>query len=112
MGKLGHPVALSISGDGLHALVCESVPQGPDEAAPSQSWRTFLANYAKDIVSIDLFIVLTATFRVLFVFLVRDNVRRRTLHFNVIGSPTAALTRQQIVDVFPVRRGRVRASSR
>jgi putative transposase len=37
---------------------------------PSQSWRTFLENHAKEIVSIDFFTVPTATFRVLFVFLV------------------------------------------
>jgi hypothetical protein len=33
---------------------------------PSQTWRTFLKNHAKDIVSIDFFTVPTVTFRVLF----------------------------------------------
>ena len=37
---------------------------------PSQSWRTFLANHAADLASIDFFTVPTATFRVLFVFVV------------------------------------------
>jgi hypothetical protein len=32
---------------------------------PSQSWRTFLTNHAKDIVSVDLFTVPAVTFRVL-----------------------------------------------
>ena len=36
---------------------------------PSQSWRAFLMNHAKDIVSVDFFTVSTATFRILFVFL-------------------------------------------
>ena len=68
---------------------------------PSQSWRTFLANHAKDIVSIDFFTVPTATFRVLYVFLVLDNARRKIIHFNVTTNPTAAWTGQQIVEAFP-----------
>jgi transposase InsO family protein len=68
---------------------------------PSQSWRTFLTNHAKDIVSVDFFTVPTATFRVLFVFLVLANERRRVVHFNVTESPTAVWTGQQIVEAFP-----------
>jgi len=37
---------------------------------PSQSWRAFLKNHAKDIASVDFFTVPTATFQVLFVLLV------------------------------------------
>jgi transposase InsO family protein len=68
---------------------------------PSQSWRTFLANHAKDIVSVDFFTVPTATFRVLFVFLVLTNERRRIVHFNVTDSPTAFWIGQQMVEAFP-----------
>jgi hypothetical protein len=68
---------------------------------PSQSWRTFLTNHAKDIVSIDFFIVPTASFQVLYVFLVLDNARRKIIHFNVTTNPTAAWTGQQIVEAFP-----------
>jgi transposase InsO family protein len=68
---------------------------------PSQTWRTFLANHAKDIASIDFFTVPSATFRVLYVFFVLDNARRRIIHFNVTESPTAAWTGQQIVEAFP-----------
>jgi len=68
---------------------------------PSQSWRAFLKNHAKDIVSVDFFTVPTATFRVLFVFLVLDNERRKMVHFNVTESPTAVWTGQQIVETFP-----------
>jgi putative transposase len=59
---------------------------------PSQSWRTFLTNHAKDIVSIDFLTVPTATFRVIYVFLVLDNARRKILHFNVTDAPTARWT--------------------
>jgi putative transposase len=68
---------------------------------PSQSWRTFLMNHAQDIVSVDFFTVPTATFRVLFVFLVLSNQRRRIVHFNVTDSPTSFWIRQQIVEAFP-----------
>jgi hypothetical protein len=37
---------------------------------PSQTWRTFLENHVKELVSTDFFVVPTATFRLLFVFLV------------------------------------------
>ena len=68
---------------------------------PSQTWRSFLANHAKDIASIDFFTVPTATFRVLYVFLVLNNARRRIVHFNITAAPTATWTGQQIVESFP-----------
>ncbi len=68
---------------------------------PSQKWRTFLANHAMEMVSIDFFTVPTATFRVLFVFVVLSQDRRRVLHFNVTEHPTACWTAQQIVEAFP-----------
>ena len=68
---------------------------------PSQSWRTFLENHAAEIASIDFFTVPTATFRVLFVFLVLSNHRRRVIHFNVTATPSAAWTGQQVVEAFP-----------
>jgi len=68
---------------------------------PSQSWRTFLKNHAKDIASVDFFTVPTVTFRVLYVFIILSNVRRRIVHFNVTNSPTAFWTGQQVVEAFP-----------
>ncbi|MFH1842542.1 MAG: integrase core domain-containing protein [bacterium] len=68
---------------------------------PSQSWRTFLTNHALDVASIDFFTVPTAAFRVLYVFLVMDNSRRRILHCNVTDAPTEAWTEQQVVEAFP-----------
>ena len=70
-------------------------------APPSQTWRTFLANHVRDLVSLDFFTVPTAGLRVLFVFLVLAHHRRRVLHFNVTEHPSAAWTAQQIVEAFP-----------
>ncbi|MBI4831124.1 MAG: DDE-type integrase/transposase/recombinase, partial [Candidatus Lindowbacteria bacterium] len=68
---------------------------------PSQSWRSFLKNHAGDIVSVDFFTVPTATVRVLYVFVILSNARRRIVHFNVTDSPSAVWTGQQIVEAFP-----------
>src|SRR6267143_1660942 len=54
---------------------------------PSQTWRTFLTNHVRDLVSIDFFIVPTARLRVLFVLVVLAHHRRRVVHFNVNEHP-------------------------
>ena len=68
---------------------------------PSQTWRTFLANHVRDLVSLDFFTVPTASLRVFFVLVVLAPQRRRVVHFNVTEHPTAAWTAQQLVDTFP-----------
>jgi putative transposase len=74
----------------------------PNRRSPSsQTWRTFLTNHVRGLVSIDFFAVPTARLRVLFVFVVLAHDRRRVLHFNVTEHPTAAWTAPQIVHAFP-----------
>jgi putative transposase len=68
---------------------------------PSQRWRAFLRNHTRDLVSIDFFVVPTATFRVLYVFLVLEHERRRIVHFNVTDGPSAQWAGQQLVNAFP-----------
>jgi len=68
---------------------------------PSQTWRTFLKNHAKQLVSVDFFTVPTAFFQVLFVFIVIQHDRRRLVHFNVTAHPTAEWTARQILEAFP-----------
>ncbi len=68
---------------------------------PSQTWRTFLDNYVRDIVAVDFFTVPTATFRILFCFIVRRHHRRMVVHFNATAHPTAEWTAQQVVEAFP-----------
>jgi len=65
---------------------------------PSQVWRTFLKNNAKDLIALDFFTVPTATFRVLFVLVVLGHGRRRLLHFNVTEHPTAEWTARQLIE--------------
>jgi len=68
---------------------------------PSQTWRTFLRNHVKDLASTDFFVVPTATFRLLFVFVVLSHNRRRLVHFGVTSRPTAEWTAQQLMEAFP-----------
>ncbi len=71
------------------------------EKPPSPTWRSCLDNHVKDLVSVDFFTVATATFQVLFGFLVLAHDRRRVVHFNVTANPTAQWTAQQVVEAFP-----------
>jgi transposase InsO family protein len=68
---------------------------------PSQTWRTFLSNHVEDLVSADFFIVPTATFRLLFVFVILSHDRRRPVHFGITRHPTAEWTAQQLLQAFP-----------
>jgi len=70
--------------------------------APSdQTWKSFLQNHAQALVAVDFFAVPTATFRVLYVFLVLAHERRKVLHFNITEAPPALWTGQQMVEAFP-----------
>jgi transposase InsO family protein len=68
---------------------------------PSQTWRASLDNHLKDLVGVDFFTVPTATFRILFAFVVLRHDRRYIVHFNVTAHPTAEWAAQQIVEAFP-----------
>ena len=65
---------------------------------PSQTWRTFLENHAKEIIALDFFVVPTATFRILFVLIVVSHDRRQILHVNVTAHPTAVWTARQLLE--------------
>ena len=68
---------------------------------PSQSWRTFLNNHVKSMVSVDFFVVPTVRFQILYVFLVLAHDRRRIVHVGVTAHPTAEWTAQQLREAFP-----------
>ncbi|HEY2837667.1 MAG TPA: integrase core domain-containing protein, partial [Pirellulales bacterium] len=68
---------------------------------PSPNWKTFLANHLPEIAAIDFFVVPTASFRLLYCFVVLGLDRRRVLHFNVTANPSAQWTAQQAVEAFP-----------
>jgi putative transposase len=94
-----HGELLKLGLEVAERTVSRLLPKRP--SSPSQTWRTFLANHVRDLVSIDFFTVPTARLRVLFVLVVLAHHRRRVLHFNVTEHPTATWTAQQVVHTFP-----------
>jgi hypothetical protein len=72
--------------------------RGLNHSIPSQRWVTFVCNHAKAIVSCDFRTVVTATFRLLYVFVLMEHATRRILHCNVTVHPTAQWTIQQLRD--------------
>jgi putative transposase len=74
---------------------------GRGKRLPSQRWRTFVRNYAQAIVACDFCVVVTATFRLLYVFVLMEHATRRILHANVTTHPTAQWTLQQLRDALP-----------
>ena len=85
-----HGELLKLGFDVSQRTVARLIPRR--SKPPSQTWRTFLENHLADLVSVDFFVVPTATFRVLYVFVVLLHHRRQVVHFNVTDSPTAAWT--------------------
>jgi transposase InsO family protein len=67
---------------------------------PSQGWRTFLLNHADGIASIDLFVVPTISFRLLYGLLILRHDRRRILRLGVTAHPTAEWIGRQISEAF------------
>ena len=61
----------------------------PRDGARSQTWTTFVRNHANAVLACDFFVTVTATFRVLYVFMVLEVGTRRILHWNVTEHPTA-----------------------
>ena len=67
----------------------------PRGGGPSQPWSTFVRNHASGVLACDFFVVVTATFRSLYVFVILEVGTRRILHWNVTAHPTAEWTAQQ-----------------
>jgi len=66
-----------------------------------QRWSTFVRNHASAILACDFCVVVTATFRLLYVFIVIEHQTRRIVHCNVTAHPTAAWTLQQLREAIP-----------
>src|SRR6266487_3346104 len=68
---------------------------------PSPTWRSFLHNHLTDIAAIDMFVVATATFRLLYALIVLGLDRRRIVHFGVTENPTQVWLSRQMTEAFP-----------
>src|SRR6476646_10519871 len=68
---------------------------------PSQGWRTFLRNHAPDIAAMDLFVVPTIGFDLLYAFVIVRLERRDLVWINVTAHPTTEWVARQITEAFP-----------
>jgi putative transposase len=95
--KLG----LRVSPRTVRKYMPKRVDYGRGKRAMSQSWSTFVRNHAQAIVACDFCVVVTATFRLLYVFVLMEHATRRILHTNVTAHPTAPWTLQQLREAIP-----------
>jgi putative transposase len=71
------------------------MPKNPERPIdPSQRWMTFVRNHANALIACDFFVVVTATFRLAYAFVVEIGTRR-IIRSNVTMHPTAQWTLQQ-----------------
>jgi hypothetical protein len=89
--KLGIEVAQSTVSKSLHR---RSRPRG-------QSWKTFIANHKDAMAAIDLFVVPTIGFKLLYGIAVLHLKRRELVWTNATSSPTAEWIARQITEAFP-----------
>jgi transposase InsO family protein len=76
------------------------LPKGPrGQPRGDLRWSTFLTNQATAILACDFFVAVTATFRMLYAFVVIEHGTRRLAHVNVTARPSASWTLQQLRDV-------------
>src|SRR6516164_1596991 len=68
---------------------------------PSQGWRTFLRNHAPGIAAMDLFVVPTIGFKLLYAFVILRLDRRNLVWIDVTAHPTADWVARQITEAFP-----------
>ena len=68
---------------------------------PSPTWRSCLRNQAAGITAIDMFVVGSASFRLLYVMIILAHDRRKIVRFDVTRHPTAGWLARQVTEAFP-----------
>ena len=68
---------------------------------PSQGWKTFLRNHTAGIAPIDLFVVPTAFFKLLYGLVILGHQRRRLIGFGVTAHSSAEWIARQVTEAFP-----------
>jgi hypothetical protein len=94
-----HGELLKLGFDVAQSSVAKSMAKrrGP----PSQGWRTFRWNHAPDVAAMDLFVVSTIGFDLLYAFLIVRLDRRDLVRINVTTNPTAEWIARQLTEAFP-----------
>ncbi len=71
-------------------------PRPPGRPRGDLRWSTFLRLHAQGIIACDFLVVVTATFRLLYVLVVIEHRSRRLVHYNVTAHPSSTWTLQQL----------------
>jgi hypothetical protein len=75
-------------------------PAADTRRPPSQGWKTFLRNHADGIASMDLFLVPTISFRLLYGLLILQHNRRKLLWLAVTAHPSAEWLARQLTEAY------------
>jgi putative transposase len=94
-------LALHASPRTVRKYLPKRLDHGWHRRVPSQRWRTIVCNHAQAMIACDFCVVVTATFRLLYVFVVMEHASRRILRTDVTTHPTAAWTMQQLREAIP-----------
>jgi transposase InsO family protein len=101
LGRAAHPrrTALKLGFSVAQSTVAKYMVKrrGP----PSQGWKTFLRNHAPDIAAMDLVVVPTIGFKLLYAFVIVRLNRRDLVWINVTTNPTSEWVAHQITEAFP-----------
>lgn len=81
--------------------VARWMPGRPVNPKRAQSWQTFLENHRDVLAAMDLLVVPTWNFGLLYVLVILEHGRRMVRHVHVTAHPTAAWVRQQLREAFP-----------
>jgi hypothetical protein len=81
--------------------VSRYLPKRPASPDKLKNWLAFLRNHRDGLVGMDFFAVPTATFKLLWIFVVLHHERRRIMHFAVTDHPQALWVVQQLREAFP-----------
>ena len=68
---------------------------------PSPTWRSFLRSQAQGIAAIDMFVVASVSFRLLYVLIILGHDRRKIIRAAVTQHPTAEWLSRQVTEAFP-----------
>jgi transposase InsO family protein len=91
--KLGFTVAQS--------TVARYMAQSDGSGPSGQRWGAFVRNHMPHIAAVDLFVVPTLGFNLLYVLVIVRLARRELVWINVTSQPTAEWIAQQITEAFP-----------
>jgi putative transposase len=94
-----HGELLKLGIDVSQATVARYLPWRPK--VPSPTWRSFLHNHLHDMAAVDMFLVVTARFQLLYALVVLGHERRKVIHFDITQNPTQVWLARQITEAFP-----------